>query len=129
MKTQMISKLALWGCIGLFALVLALFVFLDEDTSVDIMCYAMYAYIGAMLILMLVNFGLAIGKFRDGGLMRVLVAGGASFVLLIALYFITGDVSDAFIITSFYVLLPLAAIAAVVCATGILSKSAAKKLN
>lgn len=129
MKTQMISKLALGGCIGLFALVLVLFVFLEEDTSVDIMCYAMYAYIGAMLILMLVNFGLAIGKYRDGGLMRVLIAAGASFALLIALYFITGDASNAFIITSFYVLLPLAAIAALICATGILSKSATKKLN
>lgn len=84
MKTQNISKYALWLCVGIAIVVLGLFFFVGFDNeneaklkdpeNTNLLIYAMYGFTIVLTVLTLVNLVLAVFKFRDGGLMRILIS-------------------------------------------------------
>lgn len=152
MKTQNISKLALWLCMGIAVVILICFFAIGFDNINDegqpepqftnILIYAMYAYVVVLAGLTIWNLVLSVIKYKDGGLKNVILyCGGSLVVYLLFRYAICGGqevpegveytatdmaVADAYIWTIGLLFL-VAVVACVICATGILSKSAIKK--
>lgn len=113
----------------------------NEPTLTGVLMYTMYAYAGILTALTLANLGLAVTKFRDGGLIKVIAYCGGSLVLYVLFRIICNGqeapeganytsadmaVADAYIWT-IAILFLAAVVASVVCASGIMSKSAIKK--
>ncbi len=147
MKTQYISRMALWISMGLFAIVLGLFFFVgfdepsmevsgkNEPMFTGLLIFTMYAFTIIAIILTSINLALAMFKFRDTGLMRVFAACfSAAFVYVVFRIIFSGQVApeganytssdmavaDAYIWT-IAILFTLAVGASIVCATGLLS--------
>ncbi len=151
MKTQNLSKLVMWACMGIAVLILLLFFFvgfdevnedgLNEPKFTNVLILGMYAYVVVLAGLTIWNLVMAVTKFRDGGLIRVITYCGGSMVLYFVLRMLFGGqevpegaeytttdlaVADAYIWT-IYILFLGAAIVSVICASGMMTKSAVKK--
>lgn len=152
MKTQNISKLALWLCMGIAVVILICFFAIGFDNINDegqpepqftnILIYAIYAYVAVLAVLTIWNAVQAVFKYKDGGLTKVfLYCGGSLILYFLFRYVICGGqevpegaeytatdmaTADAYIWT-IGILFLVAVVACVICATGILSKSAIKK--
>lgn len=147
MKTQSISRIALWVCVGVLAVVLGLFFFVGfDEPSADVagkndpmftslLMFTMYAFSIIATILTAINFALAMFKFRDTGLMRVFVACFASSALYVIFRLVFSGqvvpegasytsadmaVADAYIWT-IAILFVIAVVVSVVCASGIMN--------
>lgn len=152
MKIQNVSKLAMWVGMGIAVLVLGLFFVVgfdnpseevmdhNEPQFTNLLIYTMYAFVAVLAGLTIWNLVLAVTKFRDGGLMKVIAYCGGSIILYIILRLVCGGqeapegaeytgsdmaLADAYIYT-IYVLFLAAIVVSVICATGILTKSAVK---
>ncbi|GEM_PF-4890730 len=126
MKTQLISKLTMWTLLGLAILLLVLcFVLGAEDTGTDILMYGMYAYGAIMVIGMLANAVMSV-RNKDWGLIRVIAAVVATFVLYFIFSLVAGGEGDEALADGYcytiYALTILAIIAVIGCATGIIYK-------
>ncbi len=153
MKIQNISKLAMYLGMGIAVLVLVLFFIVGFDnpsaevpgkndpTLTELLMYVMYAYVVILAALTIWNLVMAVTKFRDGGLIRVITYCGGSLVLYFIFRMIcsgqeapegaeyTGTdmaVADAYIWTIGILFLG-AVVVSVLCASGIMAKSATKK--
>lgn len=153
MKTQLISRIALWVSMGLSALIFILFFLVgvgeineagkNEPTMTNAVIGIVLVFSIALVILTIVNFFHAVAKCKDKGLLRVLVAFAAPIILMVICYFICGNqevpeamegkitstdmaLADA-CIYPIALLVIVSIICTVLCATGILSKSAIKK--
>jgi len=153
MKTQKISKLALLVCVVITVVVLGLFFFVGFDSVneeggaepqfTELLMWTMYAFVGVLGLLTIGNLLLAVTKFRDGGLIRVIIYCGGSILLYVIFRLVFGGqeapedvdytgtdmaIADAYIYT-IYILFLIAVVVSAVCASGILSKSATKNLK
>lgn len=153
MKIQNISKLALYLGMGIAVLVLVLFFCIGFDTPseevadknepqlTDLLIWSMYFYVFILAAFTIGNLALAVTKFRDSGLIRVITYCGGSLVLYFIFRMIcsgqeapegvkyTGAdmaVADAYIWT-IGILFVVAAAVSVLCASGFMAKSATKK--
>lgn len=153
MKSQNISKLVLLASMGIAVLVVVLFFLIGFDepsaTVLDknepkltgVLLFTMYAYIGLLAIFTIGNLALAVTKFHDGGLIKVLAYCGGSIILYWVFRLIcsgqeapegaeyTGTdmaVADAYIWT-IGILFVAAVAVSVLCASGFMAKSAIKK--
>jgi len=125
MKTQLISKLAMWALLGVAILLLVLFAVLGEDTGTDLLMYGMYAYGAIMVLGMLANMVMSFQN-KDWGLIRVIIAVVATFVLYFIFSLVAGGEGDEALADGYcytiYALTVLAIIAVIGCATGIIYK-------
>ena len=114
---------------------------MNEPKFTNVLILGMYAYVVVLAGLTIWNLVMAVTKFRDGGLIRVITYCGGSMVLYFVLRMLFGGqevpegaeytttdlaVADAYIWT-IYILFLAAAIVSVICASGVLTKSAVKK--
>lgn len=150
MKPQVISKIAMWAGIGISALVFALFMLVGFDQTNDegqsdpqmtpVLIWLAFAFIIILTILTLANLFVSVFKYKDNGLLRVLVAAAIPTVMVIISTLLNQGqeipagkectsfdlaLADGFIYPIF-IILAVAVIAAIVCASDILSKSAVK---
>lgn len=127
MKTQVISKITLWACMGIGLLVFLVFLFGGSETETrvndghtteltipnftDMLIYVMYAFILAAAVGTIINFVLSITKYRDNGLIRMFIACAASVGIVAALGLTMGWTNG--IIFGIYILFVAAALLAV----------------
>ena len=125
MKTQLISKLTMWALLGIAILLLVLFAVLGEDTGTELLMYGMYAYGAIMVAGMLANAVMSI-KNKDWGLIRVIIAVVATFVLYFIFSLVAGGEGDEALADGYcytiYALTLLAIVAVIGCASGIIYK-------
>ena len=125
MKTQLISRLVQWALIIGAVLLLVLMFVLGEDTGTDILMYGMYAYGAIMVAGMLANAVMSI-KNKDWGLIRVIIAVIATFVLYFIFSLVAGGEGDEALADGYcytiYALTILAIVAVIGCAAGIIYK-------
>ncbi len=125
MKTQLISRLVQWALIIGAVLLLVLMFVLGEDTGTDILMYGMYAYGAIMVAGMLANAVMSI-KNKDWGLIRVIIAVVATFVLYFIFSLVAGGEGDEALADGYcytiYALTLLAIVAVIGCASGIIYK-------
>lgn len=125
MKTQLISKLAMWALLGIAILLLVLFVVLGEDTGTELLMYGMYAYGAIMVAGMVANMVMSFQN-KDWGLIRVIIAVVATFVLYFIFSLVAGGEGDESLANGYcytiYALTVLAIIAVIGCASGIIYK-------
>lgn len=153
MKIQNISKVVMMACMGIAVLIFGLFFFVGFDTPseevmdkndpqfTNLLIYVMYGFVLVLAALTVWNLVMAVTKFRDGGLIRVITYCGGSLVLYFVLRMLFGGqevpegaeytstdlaVADAYIWT-IYILFLGAAVVSVICASGMMAKSAVKK--
>lgn len=125
MKTQLISKLAMWALLGIAILLLVLFAVLGEDTGTELLMYGMYAYGAIMVAGMVANMVMSF-RNKDWGLIRVIIAVIATFVLYFIFSLVAGGEGDEALADGYcytiYALTVLAIVAVVGCASGIIYK-------
>ncbi len=125
MKTQLISRLVQWALIIGAVLLLVLMFVLGEDTGTDILMYGMYAYGAIMVAGMVANAVMSI-RNKDWGLIRVIIAVIATFVLYFIFSLVAGGEGDEALADGYcytiYALTILAIVAVIGCAAGIIYK-------
>ena len=125
MKTQLISKLAMWALLGIAILLLVLFAVLGEDTGTELLMYGMYAYGAIMVAGMVANMVMSF-RNKDWGLIRVIIAVIATFVLYFIFSLVAGGEGDEALADGYcytiYALTVLAIVAVIGCASGIIYK-------
>lgn len=125
MKTQLISKVAMWALLGIAILLLVLFAVLGDDAGTELLLYGMYAYGIIMVAGMIANMVMSF-RTKDWGLIRVIIAVVVTFVLyFIFRLFATGEGDEALAegyCYTIYALTALAIIAVIGCASGIIYK-------
>ena len=91
MKTEKISKLVLLICVVIAVVVVGAFFATLSNTNdegepilTEVIMWTMYLYVVVLAALTIGNLALAVTKFRDSGLIRVITYCGGS----VALYFI-----------------------------------------
>ena len=148
MKTEKISKLVLLICVVIAVVVVGAFFATLSNTNdegepilTEVIMWTMYLYVVVLAALTIGNLALAVTKFRDSGLIRVITYCGGS----VALYFIfrviwdgqevpegAADTSTDMAVADAYIwtigLLFVAAVAVTaLCASGLMMKTATKK--
>ena len=148
MKTEKISKLVLLICVVIAVVVVGAFFATRSNTNdegepilTEVIMWTMYLYVVVLAALTIGNLALAVTKFRDSGLIRVITYCGGS----VALYFIfrviwggqevpegaeytSTDMAVAYAYIWTIGLLFVAAVAVTaLCASGLMMKTATKK--
>ena len=125
MKTQLISKIAMWVLLGVAILLLGLFIGLGEDQGTEILMYGMYLYGAIMVAGMIANMVMSFQN-KDWGLIRVIIAVVATFALYFIFSLVVGGEGDEAIADGYcytiYALTILAIVAVIGCASGIIYK-------
>ena len=115
----------MWALLGIAILLLVLFAVLGEDTGTELLMYGMYAYGAIMVAGMVANMVMSI-RNKDWGLMRVIIAVIATFVLYFIFSLVAGGEGDEALADGYcytiYALTVLAIVAVIGCASGIIYK-------
>lgn len=148
MKTEKISKLVLLICVVIAVVVVGAFFATLSNTNdegepilTEVIMWTMYLYVVVLAALTVGNLALAVTKFRDSGLIRVITYCGGSVALYFIFRVIWGGqevpegaeytstdmaVADAYIWTIGLLFVAAVAVTAL-CASGLMMKTATKK--
>ncbi len=148
MKTEKISKLVLLICVVIAVVVVGAFFATLSNTNdegepilTEVIMWTMYLYVVVLAALTIGNLALAVTKFRDSGLIRVITYCGGSVALYFIFRVIWGGqevpegaeytstdmaVADAYIWTIGLLFVAAVAVTAL-CASGLMMKTATKK--
>ena len=148
MKTEKISKLVLLICVVIAVVVVGAFFATLSNTNdegepilTEVIMWTMYLYVVVLAALTIGNLALAVTKFRDSGLIRVITYCGGSVALYFIFRVIWGGqevpegaaytstdmaVADAYIWTIGLLFVAAIAVTAL-CASGLMMKTATKK--